>query len=43
MARFFGDLKHLDGVGRAARNALLRKRAPDDFEYFDFLYGYGGL
>jgi salicylate hydroxylase len=40
MARFFGDLKHLDGAGRAVRNALLRKRSPDDFEYFDFLYGY---
>ena len=40
MARFFGELKHLDGVGRAARNALLQKRSPDDFEYFDFLYGY---
>ena len=39
-ARFFGELKHLDGVGRAVRNALLQKRSPDDFEYFDFLYGY---
>jgi 3-hydroxybenzoate 6-monooxygenase len=39
-ARFFGDLKHLDGVGRSVRNALLAKRSPDDFEYFDFLYGY---
>ena len=43
MARFFGDLKHLDGAGRAVRNALLRNRAPDDFEYFEFLYGYAGL
>jgi salicylate hydroxylase len=39
-ARFFGDLKHLDGAGRSVRNALLQKRSPDDFEYFDFLYGY---
>jgi 3-hydroxybenzoate 6-monooxygenase len=39
-ARFFGELKHLDGVGRAVRNALLQKRSPDDFDYFDFLYGY---
>jgi salicylate hydroxylase len=39
-ARFFGDLKHLDGVGRLVRNALLQKRSPDDFEYFDFLYDY---
>jgi len=38
-ARFFGELKHLDGTGRAVRNALLQKRAADDFEYFDFLYG----
>ena len=39
-ARFFGELKHLDGVGRLVRNELLRKRLPEDFEYFDFLYGY---
>jgi salicylate hydroxylase len=39
-ARFFGELKHLDGVGRSLRNALLQKRSPDDFEYFEFLYGY---
>src|SRR5262245_16435209 len=39
-ARFFGDLKHLDGVGRSVRNALLQKRSADDFDYFDFLYGY---
>jgi salicylate hydroxylase len=38
-ARAFGELKHLDGVGRLVRNALLQKRLPDDFEYFDFLYG----
>ncbi len=38
-ARFFGELKHLDGVGRLVRNALLQKRLPEDFEYFDFLYG----
>jgi 3-hydroxybenzoate 6-monooxygenase len=39
-ARFFGELKHLDGVGRSVRNALLQNRSPDDFDYFDFLYGY---
>jgi salicylate hydroxylase len=43
MARFFGELKHLDGVGRAVRNALLQKRSPDDFEHFDFLYGHAPL
>ena len=42
-ARFFGELKHLDGVGRAVRNALLQKRSPDDFEHFDFLYGHTPL
>jgi 2-polyprenyl-6-methoxyphenol hydroxylase-like FAD-dependent oxidoreductase len=40
-ARFFGEVKHVDGVGVALRNALLAKRAPDDFEYFEWLYGYG--
>jgi 3-hydroxybenzoate 6-monooxygenase len=41
-ARFFGEVKHVDGVGRALRNALLEKRAADDFEYFEWLYGYRG-
>jgi 2-polyprenyl-6-methoxyphenol hydroxylase-like FAD-dependent oxidoreductase len=39
-ARFFGEVKHVHGVGITLRNALLAKRAPDDFEYFDWLYGY---
>jgi salicylate hydroxylase len=38
IARFFGELKHVDGVGRTLRNELLRKRAADDFEYFEWLY-----
>jgi 3-hydroxybenzoate 6-monooxygenase len=41
-ARFFGDVKHVHGVSIALRNALLAKRAPDDFEYFEWLYGYQG-
>jgi 2-polyprenyl-6-methoxyphenol hydroxylase-like FAD-dependent oxidoreductase len=41
-ARFFGEMKHLQGVGRSVRNALLAKRADDDFEYVDWLYGYNG-
>lgn len=41
-ARFFGDVKHVHGVGIALRNALLGKRTPDDFEYFEWLYGYKG-
>jgi salicylate hydroxylase len=38
IARFFGELKHVDGVGRTLRNELLSKRAADDFEYFEWLY-----
>lgn len=41
IARFFGDVKHISGAGIALRNALLAKRAPDDFEYFEWLYGLG--
>ena len=41
-ARFFGEVKHVHGVGIALRNALLAKRADDDFEYFEWLYGYKG-
>ncbi len=39
IARFFGDVKHIHGVGRTLRNELLGKRAADDFEYFAWLYG----
>lgn len=39
-ARFFGEVKHVHGVAISLRNALLAKRAHDDFEYFDWLYGY---
>lgn len=38
IALFFGEVKHVDGVGRILRNALLARRAPDDFEYFEWLY-----
>jgi salicylate hydroxylase len=41
-ARFFGDVKHVHGVSISLRNALLAKRTPYDFEYFDWLYGYKG-
>jgi 3-hydroxybenzoate 6-monooxygenase len=40
-ARFFGEFKHLDGVGRLVRNELLRKRDDNDFQYFEVLYGCG--
>jgi 3-hydroxybenzoate 6-monooxygenase len=42
MARLFGDVKHLHGVGISLRNALLAKRTANDFEYFEWLYGYRG-
>ena len=41
IARFFGELKHVDGVGRTLRNELLAKRTADDFGYFEWLYGGG--
>lgn len=41
-ARFFGDVKHVHGVSISLRNALLAKRTPYDFEYFEWLYGYKG-
>jgi 2-polyprenyl-6-methoxyphenol hydroxylase-like FAD-dependent oxidoreductase len=41
-ARFFGDVKHVRGVSISLRNALLARRTPNDFEYFEWLYGYKG-
>jgi 2-polyprenyl-6-methoxyphenol hydroxylase-like FAD-dependent oxidoreductase len=42
IARLFGDIKHVHGVSIQLRNALLAKRTADDFEYFEWLYGYKG-
>lgn len=42
LARLFGEVKHVHGVGVLLRNALLARRASDDFEYLDWLYGYVG-
>ena len=39
-ARLFGDIIHSDGVTALLRNALLSGRAPDDFTYTDWFYGY---
>lgn len=39
-ARFFGDMIHSDGITASLRNALLASRAPDDFTYIDWFYGY---
>jgi len=42
IARLFGEIKHVHGVSIMLRNALLAKRTPDDYEYFEWLYGYKG-
>ena len=42
IARLFGEVKHVHGVGILFRNALLAKRTADDYEYFEWLYGYKG-
>jgi len=38
-ARLWGDIWHVDGVGRLMRNELFRTREPDDFTRADWLYG----
>jgi 2-polyprenyl-6-methoxyphenol hydroxylase-like FAD-dependent oxidoreductase len=40
VGRMWGELWHLDGVGRIARNELFRKRDLSDYEYTDWLWGY---
>lgn len=39
-ARLFGDIIHSDGLTAMLRNALLSGRAPDDYTYTDWFYGY---
>ncbi|MEO8972559.1 MAG: FAD-dependent monooxygenase [Ktedonobacteraceae bacterium] len=39
-ARLFGDIIHSDGVAAMLRNELLSQRAPDDYTYTDWFYGY---
>jgi 2-polyprenyl-6-methoxyphenol hydroxylase-like FAD-dependent oxidoreductase len=39
-ARLFGDIIHSDGITALLRNALLSRRAPDDYTYTDWFYGY---
>ena len=38
-ARTWGDIWHVDGVGRLLRNELFRRRDPRDYRYTDWLYG----
>ncbi|MFB4279855.1 FAD-dependent oxidoreductase [Nonomuraea sp. MTCD27] len=37
-ARIWGDMWHVDGVGRLLRNELFRVRDPRDYTYVDWLY-----
>jgi salicylate hydroxylase len=37
-ARLWGDIWHVDGVGRLMRNELFRAREPDDLSRADWLY-----
>ncbi|MFD3810744.1 FAD-dependent monooxygenase [Rhodococcus sp. NPDC058639] len=38
--RMWGDLWHLDGAGREARNELFRIRDTSSYKYTDWLWGY---
>ncbi len=38
--KYPSDLLHSDGVGAMLRNVVLSGRAPDDFTYTDWFYGY---
>ena len=39
-ARLFGDIIHSSGLTALLRNALFTGRAPYDFTYTDWFYGY---
>jgi 3-hydroxybenzoate 6-monooxygenase len=40
VGRMWGELWHLDGTGRIARNELFRTRDTSDYKYTDWLWGY---
>ncbi|GAA4672094.1 FAD-dependent monooxygenase [Gordonia humi] len=40
VGRMWGDLWHLDGAGRIARNELFRTRDTSSYKYTDWLWGY---
>jgi 3-hydroxybenzoate 6-monooxygenase len=37
-SRFFGEVLHADAGARELRNEMLRRRSPEDFREFDWLY-----
>ena len=42
-ARFFGEIAHAQGTAAMFRNAAFGRRSPDDYRYFDWLYGHDPL
>ena len=40
VGRMWGEMWHLDGVGRIARNELFRTRDTSSYKYTDWLWGY---
>jgi salicylate hydroxylase len=40
LARFLNEFFHVQGIARALRRELMRSRPTNDFEWFDWLYGY---
>ncbi|MCK1394481.1 FAD-dependent monooxygenase [Bradyrhizobium sp. 1] len=42
-ARFFGEVAHAAGLSAMFRNAAFRQRDPEDYSYFDWLYGHDPL
>ena len=40
VGRMWGELWHLDGVGRIGRNELFRTRDMSSYKYTDWLWGY---
>ena len=42
-ARFFGEVAHAQGTAALFRNAAFRAHDPEDYRYFDWLYGHDPL
>ena len=42
-AHFFGEIAHASGLAAMFRNAAFRRRDPEDYRYFDWLYGHDPL
>jgi len=40
-AQLWGEIIHVDGIGKVLRDALLGPRRADDYEPLEWLYGYG--